>query len=138
MEGTKVRVREAHDGHAVGDEAEVTRTRVVNQRFDATAVEDVRWPDGSTGTVCLFNDDRLELVEPECVTGRPLRVPDFEAQVSEALAAVETGVADARGDFPEVGESDLYHEISGSIVTSYPAAVRAEVFRRLGFDAEGF
>jgi hypothetical protein len=58
----------------------------------------------------------------------------FDAQVAEALAAVETGVADARGDFPEVGESDLYHDVAGSIAAIYPAEVGAEVLRRIGFD----
>ena len=70
----------------------------------------------------------------EC--GNP-QLEAFEAQVEEARQAIETGVADARGDHPEVGEHDLYHDIAGSIVTGYPAEVRAEVFRRLGFDAEG-
>ena len=78
--------------------------------------------------------------EPECVTGRPLRVPTFEMEVSEALAAVETGVADAKGDLEadgrEVGESDLYPDIAGSVASLYPAQVGREVRRRLGFDAD--
>jgi hypothetical protein len=61
---------------------------------------------------------------------------EFEAQVAEAMAALETGVADARGDNSEVGESDLYHDIAGLIAVMYPAEVGAEVRRRLGFDPE--
>jgi hypothetical protein len=56
-----------------------------------------------------------------------------EAEIREALDAVETGVRDARGDYPNVSEDDLYHEIAGSIAAQYGEEVGAEVRRRLGF-----
>jgi hypothetical protein len=57
----------------------------------------------------------------------------FNQQVQEAMQAVETGVADAQFDYPDAHVDDLYHEIAGSIAAMYPAAVGAEVKRRLGF-----
>jgi hypothetical protein len=58
----------------------------------------------------------------------------INSQVEEALEAVETGVADARSDFPDVGEDDLYHEVATSVVALYAdPTVRGEVRRRLGF-----
>lgn len=53
--------------------------------------------------------------------------------VAQALAEVETGVADARGDHPTVHEDDLYHEVAASVAAMHPPAVAAEVRRRLGF-----
>jgi hypothetical protein len=59
----------------------------------------------------------------------------FEAEVTEALAEVETGVADAKADnlAPDASESDLYHELSGSVAHFHSPKVGAEVRRRLGF-----
>jgi hypothetical protein len=57
----------------------------------------------------------------------------FDELVAEALAAVELGVEDARGDFPDVHEDDLYHEIAMSVAAMYSPQVGAEVKRRLGF-----
>jgi hypothetical protein len=60
-------------------------------------------------------------------------MPSFEEQVAEALAAVETGVQDARGDFPDVHDDDLFYEIAMSVAAMYGPRVGAEVKRRLGF-----
>jgi hypothetical protein len=102
-------------------------------------MHDPRTPLGVTTTECPAC-----LGLPECTRGcqdcggageveTPPGDPDLEAQVEEAREAVETGVQDARGDFPEVGEDDLYHDIVLSVAAMYPPAVGAEVRRRLGF-----
>jgi hypothetical protein len=67
---------------------------------------------------------------------RRLKLDNVKAQVAEALELVETGVQDARGDFPDAdaSDADLYHEIAHSIAALYAdPAVRGEVLRRLGF-----
>jgi hypothetical protein len=58
-----------------------------------------------------------------------------EAAVTEALRDVETGVRDAKADGlgADASESDLYHELAGSVTLTATPQVRAEVRRRLGF-----
>jgi hypothetical protein len=58
----------------------------------------------------------------------------FNQAVLTALSEIEVGVEDAKGDFPDVNEDDLYHEIAQGVLLSYPYEVRKEVRFRLGFD----
>jgi len=61
----------------------------------------------------------------------------FDRQVEEARDEVEASVRDATADLAaggiEAHEDDVYFEVAGSVLSSYPAAVAAEVKRRLGF-----
>jgi hypothetical protein len=74
-----------------------------------------------------------QLADEKAAIARVKARHDFEAQVEAALEDVETGVDDARADFPDVGEDDLYHEVAQSIAAVYPPAIGAELRRRLGF-----
>ena len=56
----------------------------------------------------------------------------FEHDVHEALDAIYAGIEDARGDFPEVAEDDIAHDITVSICSLYPPLVATAVRRRMG------
>jgi hypothetical protein len=45
---------------------------------------------------------------------------------------IKDGIEDAKGDFPEVGEHDLVHEIVNSMTTGHSLSVRNEMRRRFG------
>ena len=61
----------------------------------------------------------------------------FDRQVEEARDEVEASVRDATADLAaggiEAHEDDVYLEVAGSVLSSYPPRVAAEVRRRLGF-----
>ncbi len=57
----------------------------------------------------------------------------FEHEVHEALDAIYAGIEDARGDFPEVHEDDIAHDITVSICSLYAPLVATAVRRRMGF-----
>jgi arsenate reductase-like glutaredoxin family protein len=60
-----------------------------------------------------------------------------QSEVDTILAEVEAAVEDARADYPDVNDDDLYHAMMDSILTQKPDVVRREVRMRLGFDYEG-
>lgn len=60
--------------------------------------------------------------------------PSFEEQVEEARREVEAAVLDSRGDFPDLGDDDRYHEMVEAVTFGLPPAVVNEVRRRFGFD----
>lgn len=64
--------------------------------------------------------------------------PSFDEQVEEAVRDVEAAVTDTRGDFPDLGEADRYHEMVVSVTFGRPPAVANEVRRRFGFDPADF
>ncbi len=55
------------------------------------------------------------------------------SKVDELVQAVELGIEDAKGDFPDTNPDDIAWEIMNSVTAMQPPHIYNEVKARLGF-----